>query len=129
MVENRFERGKAQLKRMNGGEIDATLNKLMEISPDLCRYTVEFPYGDILCRPGLDLRSREIATVAALTVLGNAPNQLNAHISMALNSGCTKEEITEVIIQMAIYAGFPAAWNGMGVAKEVFDKRERVGMT
>lgn len=125
MTNDRLERGRAQLNTMHGAGVDSMLDNLAEIAPDLGRFTVEFPYGDIVCRPGLDIRSRQIATVAALTALGNAPVQLNAHISMALNVGCTKEEIVEVITQMAVYAGFPAALNGMAVAKEVFSARDR----
>lgn len=125
MTNDRLERGRAQLNTMHGEGVDSMLDNLAEIAPDLGRFTVEFPYGDIVCRPGLDIRSRQIATVAALTALGNAPVQLNAHISMALNVGCTKEEIVEVITQMAVYAGFPAALNGMAVAKEVFSARDR----
>ena len=71
----------------------------------------------------MDLKSREIATVAALTALGNASPQLRVHIHGALNVGCTKDEIVEIIIQMAVYAGFPAALNGMFIAKEVFKER------
>ncbi|MCU0632680.1 MAG: carboxymuconolactone decarboxylase family protein [Methanolinea sp.] len=127
MRDERFERGKEQLEKMHGRGVDAMLDNLKEIAPALGRYTIEFPYGDILCRPDLDLKSRQIATVAALTALGNAPVQLNAHISMALNVGCTREEIVEVITQMAVYAGFPAALNGMAVAKEVFAARDREG--
>jgi 4-carboxymuconolactone decarboxylase len=86
-------------------------------------YVFEFAYGDIYSRPGLDLKSREMVTVAALTALGNATPQLKSHINGALNAGCTREEIIEVIMQMAVYAGFPAALNGLYSAKEVFDKR------
>ncbi|STV97062.1 carboxymuconolactone decarboxylase [Klebsiella michiganensis] len=74
---------------------------------------MSFPFGDIYARPGLDLRSREIATIAALTALGNAAPQLKVHIAAGLNVGLTQEEITEVIMQMAVYAGFPAALNGL----------------
>lgn len=70
-------------------------------------------------RPGLDLKSREIATVAALTALGNAQPQLKVHIHGALNVGCTRKEVVEIIIQMAVYAGFPAALNGIFAAKAV----------
>jgi len=122
---DRFELGKKQLEMMSGEGVDAMLDNLKGIAPDLARYTVEFPYGDVLQRPGLDLKSRQVATVAALTALGNAPVQLNAHISMALNVGCTRREIVEIITQMAVYAGFPAALNGMAVAKEVFAERDR----
>ncbi len=129
MDQDRFERGKKQLEAMSGTGVDAMLDNLKGIAPDLARYTVEFPYGDVLCRPGLDLKSRQIATVAALTALGNAPVQLNAHISMALNIGCTREEIIAIITQMAVYAGFPAALNGMAVAKDVFADRDRKGLS
>lgn len=71
----------------------------------------------------LDLKSREIATVAALTALGHCAPQLNVHINGALNVGCKPDDIIEVILQMAVYAGFPAALNGMFVAKEVFTSR------
>jgi 4-carboxymuconolactone decarboxylase len=88
---------------------------------------IEFPFGDIYSRPGLDLRSREIAVVAALTAMGNAAPQLKVHIEGALNVGVSKDEIVEVMMQMSVYAGFPAALNGLFAAKEVFAARaERV---
>jgi len=129
MADERYEKGIAQLSLMSGGSVHAMLDNLKEISPALARLTVEFPYGDVVSRPGLDLRSRQIATVAALTALGNAPVQLRAHIDMALNVGCTRDEINEVIIQMAVYAGFPAALNGMAAAKDVFGDRDRKGLS
>jgi len=86
----------------------------------LARYTIEYPFGDIYSRPGLDLKSREIATIAALTAMGNAQPQLKVHIQAGLNVGLTQEEIVEVIMQMSVYSGFPTALNGIQVAKEVF---------
>jgi 4-carboxymuconolactone decarboxylase len=68
----------------------------------------------------LDLRSREIGVVAALTAMGNAAPQLKVHLRAALNVGVTRQEIVEVIMQMAVYAGFPAALNGLTAAREVF---------
>ena len=88
---------------------------------------IEFPFGDIYSRPGLDLRAREIATIAALTALGNASPQLKVHIEAGLNVGLSREEITEVIMQMAVYAGFPAALNGLFAAKEIFALRATHG--
>lgn len=93
---------------------------LADIAPDFATYVIEFPFGDIYSRPGLDLRSREIATIAALTALGNASPQLKVHIHAGLNVGLSRDEITEVIMQMAVYAGFPAALNGLFAAKTVF---------
>jgi len=70
---------------------------LKRIAPDFERFLVEFPFGDIYSRPGLDVKSREIATVAALTALGFAAPQLRVHIHGALRAGCSKEEIVELI--------------------------------
>lgn len=121
----RYDQGVKKLKEIHskaGEGINAALN---DVSPDLAKYIFEFPFGDVLSRPGLDLKSREIATVAALTALGNAAPQLKVHIEAALQVGCTETEIKEVIIQMAVYAGFPAAINAMTIAKEVFNNRSK----
>lgn len=122
-AEDRYQRGWQKLKEVDGEVGERVIESLRDIAPDLGRYTVEFPFGDVYSRPGLDLRSRQIATVAALTALGNARPQLKVHINAALNVGCTPQEVVEVIIQMAVFAGFPAALNGMNVAKEVFEER------
>ena len=68
-----------------------------------------------------------MAVVAALTALGNALAQLKSHINNALNVGCSRKEVIEVIMQMAVYAGFPAALNGLNAAKEVFKERDDSG--
>ena len=116
----KLQRGLAKLKEIDGEAGEAVIQALQDISPDMARLTIEFGFGDIYSRPGLDLKSREIATVAALTALGYAIPQLKVHIKAALNVGCTQDEIKEIIIQMAVYAGFPAALNAMFAAKEVF---------
>lgn len=120
MTSERYTIGREMLQRVDGKGGDAVVNSLKDIAPDFARYLIEFPFGDIYARLGLDLRSREIATIAALTALGNAAPQLKVHIAAGLNVGLTQEEITEVIMQMAVYAGFPAALNGLFAAKEVF---------
>ena len=120
MSSERYTTGQEMLQRVDGIGGDAVVNSLKDIAPDFARYLIEFPFGDIYARPGLDLRSREIATIAALTALGNAAPQLKVHIAAGLNVGLTQEEITEVIMQMAVYAGFPAALNGLFAAKDVF---------
>ncbi len=97
---------------------------LADIAPDFARYLLEFPFGDIYCRPGLDLRAREIATIAALTALGNAAPQLKVHVAAGLNVGLTREEIVEIIMQMAVYSGFPAALNGLTAARDAFAAHE-----
>ena len=120
MHSERFITGQKMLQKVDGKGGDAVIESLQDIAPDFARYLLEFPFGDIYSRPGLDLRSREIATVAALTALGNAAPQLKVHIGAALHVGLTQNEIVEVIMQMAVYAGFPAALNGLFAAKEVF---------
>jgi 4-carboxymuconolactone decarboxylase len=122
-MKDRYELGLEKLKEIDGDAGENVIESLKDIAPDLARYTIEFPFGDIYSRPGLDLKSREVATVAALTALGNAKPQLKVHINAALNVGCSEEEIIEIIIQMAVYAGFPAALNGIFAAKEVFQER------
>lgn len=120
MPSERFITGQEMLQKVDGKGGDAVVESLQDIAPDFAQYLIEFPFGDIYSRPGLDLRSREIATVAALTALGNAAPQLKVHIGAALYVGLTQDEIIEVIMQMAVYAGFPAALNGLFAAKEVF---------
>jgi len=121
--EDRLERGKRVLAELDGEAGERVVSALADIAPDFARYLYEFPFGDIYSRPGLDLRAREIATIAALTAMGTATPQLKVHIEAGLNVGLSREEITEIIMQMAVYAGFPAALNGLFAAKDVFDRR------
>lgn len=108
------------LSTIDGSAGERVIDALADIAPDFARYLLEFGFGDIYARDGLDLRAREIATIAALTAMGNAQPQLKVHIAAGLNVGLTREEIVETIMQMAVYAGFPAALNGLFAAREVF---------
>lgn len=119
----RFIRGWAKLREIDGDAGERVVASLADIAPDFGRLLIEFPFGDIYSRPQLDLKSRELGVVAALTALGNATPQLKVHIQGALNVGCTRQEVVEIIMQMAIYAGFPAALNGLFAAKDVFAER------
>ncbi len=119
MNTKRFDEGLKKLKEIDGKAGEKVIESLASIAPDLAKYTIEFPFGDIYQRSGLNLKTRELVTISALTASGNCQPQLNVHINGALNVGCKPIEITEVIIQMAVYAGFPASLNGMFVAKEV----------
>lgn len=119
MTDDRYQKGLELFKQMYPEGIEQIKATLGVASPDLFRITMEH-FADIFDRPGLDKKSREIATVAALIVLGKLP-QLKFHINVALGVGCTETEIKEIIIQMAAYAGFPAAINAMMTAHEVFE--------
>ena len=125
-MKSRFETGWERLKEVDGQAGENVIQSLQDIAPDLGRYLIEFPFGDVYSRPGLDLNTRELITVAALTAMGNCQPQLKVHVNGALNVGCSKEEIVETIIQMAVYAGFPSALNGMAVLKEVVSSRKEV---
>ncbi|MBC3949675.1 carboxymuconolactone decarboxylase family protein [Pseudomonas sp. DOAB1069] len=124
MENERYARGLAKLREIDGQAGENVIESLKDIAPDFARLLIEFPFGDIYSRPGLDLRSRELAVVAALTAMGNAAPQLKVHIHGARNVGCTEQEIIEIIMQMAVYAGFPAALNGLFAAKEVFAQHD-----
>jgi 4-carboxymuconolactone decarboxylase len=120
---DRRERGLQALAEITGGSGEATVASLRDIAPELAEWIIEFSYGDVLSRPGLDRRTRQLATIAALTSLANAQPQLKVHIEGALNVGCKPQEVIEVILQMAVFAGFPAAINALNVAREVFRTR------
>ena len=117
--EDRRTRGLHAISEITGDSGADVVASLRDIAPDLADWIIDFSYGDVMSRPGLDRRSRELATIAALTALGNAQPQLKVHIAGALRVGCTPQEIVEVILQMAVFAGFPAAINALNVAREV----------
>ena len=121
-MEDRYSNGLKNLEKIHPEASKALIESLKNIAPDLGRFVVEFAYGDVYGREGLDLKSRQIATLAALIALGETKPELKDHIKGALNVGCNRQEIIEVIIQMAVYAGFPRAINGISAAKEVFEE-------
>ncbi|NYI01125.1 carboxymuconolactone decarboxylase family protein [Cupriavidus plantarum] len=122
MSVDRYEQGLRMLSAVDGTAGIEVIESLKKSFPDFARYIVEFPFGDIYAREALGLRERELATVAALCALGNARPQLRVHLHAALHVGCTPAEVVEVVMQMAVYAGFPAALNGLAVVKEVFEE-------
>lgn len=124
MTDDRFTRGWKRVGEINGPGAQAVQDALKDIAPDFAKYLVEFAFGDLYSRPGLTLKEREIATIAALTAMGNALPQLKAHVEGGLNVGLSREAIVEIIMQMAIYSGVPSVLNALGVAAEVFAARE-----
>jgi len=120
--DDRRARGLRTLAEITGESGERVVDRLRDIAPDFADWIIDFSYGDVMARPGLDRRSRQLATIAALTALGNAQPQLRVHIVGALNVGCRPQEVIEVILQMAVFAGFPAAINALTVAREVFEQ-------
>ena len=118
--EQHFENGLAMLETMVGeAEAERIRQGWREISPDLERLILEFVAGRIWTRSGLDLKTRSLSTVAALTALGRT-SALELNIRMALGNGAAKEDVLEIMLHMAPYAGFPAAWDAMKIAARVF---------
>ena len=89
------------------------------INPDITRYVIEFGYGDIYARGILPIRNRQVATIAALAAKGTAPSQLRFHIGGGLRAGLSEAEIVEIMLLVSVYAGFPAALNGILATREV----------
>jgi 4-carboxymuconolactone decarboxylase len=117
------DKGTEMLRRMLGEKRAREVRKTWtKLSPDFASLVTNFLAGEVWARPNLDLRTRSLVTIAALTALGR-PNGLRLNIEMALNNGATKEEIVETLLQMAPYAGFPACWEGLLIADEVFRSR------
>lgn len=128
MTDDRYARGAARLAEIDGAAGDAVISSLADLAPDLGRYIIEFGFGDIYSRPGIDLKTRELATIAALTVMANVRPQLEVHLGAALNVGATRTEIVEIIIQMSLYAGFPAALNAISALRTVLEARKKGGL-
>lgn len=114
-----YNKGMNEMRRHLGAAADQWISSIKEIAPEFAKVNVEFPFGELYTRDVLDDKTRELCTVAALTVQGYSSAELRVHVQGALNCGATPEEIVEVITQMIAYCGFPAATNGILIAKEV----------
>ena len=115
----RFERGLATQRKLDPTISEEVLAALADVAPDFGRLTIEFPFGDIYSRPGLDLKQRQIVTMSVLAALGQE-RQLKVHIRFARQVGLTDEEIVEILMQISVYAGWGRALDGLRAAKEVF---------
>lgn len=120
MSEERLERGSQKICELMEGADVAVLKGLGKVAPDLANYVLEFIFGDLYSRTGLDLKTKQMLTITILATLGNAKPQLAYHIKCGLNIGITREEIIDIMTHLAGYAGFPAALNGVSTAKEIF---------
>jgi 4-carboxymuconolactone decarboxylase len=118
-TERRYERGKEQLSHIAPDQERVLKETFDPINPDITRYVVEFGYGDIYARGILPIRSRQVATIAALAAKGTAPSQLRFHIGGGLRAGLSEAEIVEIMLLISVYAGFPAALNGILATREV----------
>ena len=120
----RFERGLETIARFGVMSGAKPFEAISKIAPDFVRYTIEFAYGDIASRPGLDFKTRQAVVIAAQAVLGRAPAALRRNISAGLHLGLSRDEIVEIMMQLAVYAGWPCATEGLIAAREVFDEED-----
>jgi 4-carboxymuconolactone decarboxylase len=117
---SRRSRGAEKIGEVLGQTPEQVERSLGDVAPQLATYVLETIYGDIYQNPTLDSRTRQIVTVAALATLGTAAPQLRTHIGGALRCGVTRDELVEVMMQIAPFVGVAAAINGVAACREVF---------
>ena len=115
-----FDAGlKMRMKVLGEAHVKRSLGEVDDFSRDLQQIVTGFAWGQIWTRPGLSLRERSILNLGMLTAL-NRPHEFKVHVRGALNNGLARDEIREVLIQTAVYCGFPAAIEAFRLAREVF---------
>ena len=126
-ADERYARGWAKLREIDGEAGEQVIDGLRDVSPDLSRYLIEYCFGDVYSRGKLGLKTTELVVVAALAAMGTAEPQLKVHLHGALNTGNSRQEVVESLLQVAVFAGFPAALQGIVAAREVFAARDEQG--
>lgn len=129
MSNERYEKGIKTIQEFTVSHDEKNLTGEMEIgeafkdlAPDLSKYVVEFAFGEIYARPGLDNKQKVLTTIAGLVAQGMP--QIEIHINSGLNVGLTPEEIVGCIVHLLPYTGFPRVLNALTVAKRVFEERD-----
>jgi len=117
---DRYQRGLAALAALGVSRPERMTGPIADVAPELARWSVEFMYGEILSRDGLDAKSRQIAIVAMLATAGNRPDALRFHVDAGLKVGLSAAEIGEILLQLTLYAGLPAVQNALIVASGAF---------
>jgi 4-carboxymuconolactone decarboxylase len=120
-----YQRGIHEIRKQLGPMADSYIQNIKALSPEFAWVNVTFPFSELYTRDVVDLKTRELCTVAALTVQGFSLPELKIHVGAALRCGASREEIVEIITQMIAYCGFPAATNALLTAKGVFDELDQ----
>jgi 4-carboxymuconolactone decarboxylase len=127
MSKTLFEKGLEVRKDVLGPEyVEKSLQSADAFNRPMQELVTEYCWGAVWTREGLPRKTRSMLNIAMLTVL-NRPHELKLHVRGALRNGCTKEEISEILLQAAIYAGVPAAIDGFRTAREVIDEEKPKG--
>lgn len=122
--DERFDHGRQVLDAVDGEAGQRVIESLRDIAPDLGRHVIEYGFGDVYSRPGLEPQQRQLVTLGMLTALGGCEAQLEVHVNASLNVGLSTSEIVEALIHSAVYCGFPKALNAVFVARSVFEQRD-----
>lgn len=124
MSDDKFDQGMAVRKAVLGADYvaRAEANKT-EFDADFHRYVTEHAWGAVWARPGLERKIRHMLTIAMLAVLGRH-DDLAVHIRATRNTGVTRDEVKEILLQVAVYAGAPAANSAYAIAKRVYREME-----
>lgn len=125
MSKETFEQGLAIRKAVLGEDyVNQALANADELSMPLQQLVTEYCWGTVWAREGLPRKSRSLINLGMIAAL-NRPHELKLHVRGALNNGCSKEEIVEVVLQIAIYCGVPAAIDAMRIVREVLKTEEQ----
>jgi 4-carboxymuconolactone decarboxylase len=117
-----YRQGLEEISRIDPEYGTAFIEELKQVSPDFADYLVEFAFGKIYARTVLDPKAKELIAIANLTSIGQGSTHLKLAILGAIRVGCTREEITEVVIQSIIYVGFMRALAALHLIKEVYEE-------
>jgi 4-carboxymuconolactone decarboxylase len=124
MDKKRFDEGLAVRREVLGAEyVDKSIGSADDFNRPMQELVTEYCWGEVWTRPGLPRQTRSMINLAMLTAL-NRPHEVKIHLRGALNNGCSKEQIMEVLLQTAIYCGVPAAIDSFRLAREVFAEAE-----
>jgi 4-carboxymuconolactone decarboxylase len=105
---------------LGAANVERSRAYLEQLDRELHRYVIKFVYGEVYAGDVLDPKTRTLCTVAMLACLGQ-PLQLGVYVRSARRQGASEEEIREVLRQVAVYAGFPSAWNALATAKRALE--------
>jgi 4-carboxymuconolactone decarboxylase len=120
MGQDRFDKGMALRKQVLGAEyVEKSMASADDFSRPMQELSTEYCWGYVWSRPGLELRERSLINLSMISAL-NRPHELKLHVKAALNNGLTREQIREVLLQVAVYCGVPAGIDSTRIAREAF---------
>ena len=121
---DRLTRAVSLLGRLEPGAPERVQSNLDAFHPDTTELVLGYAFADVVGRGEIDLKSREMLTVAMLAAMGTAQEQLEFHMRAAMHTGVSREEIVEIVLQVSVYAGVPACMNAITAAKQAFEAAE-----